>query len=371
MGSLIPRPRQILAGLTLIAQAIRSANYVPGLSGWSIAANGSAEFNDVTVRGDVDVTGANGSQIQISNDGVFATMELLPPTWTVVPGVVNHPATINATRLDAPNVGFSEIFIASPYPNSVSQALLVLASASIDGTTTGSSIGLAASEVDVNGKMFVAGPLLVGGVTPGSMSQTIFAAGGTWTKPSGAAFVRVRAVGAGGGGGNAGATGAAQNSAGSGGGAGSYSESLFAAASVGASVTVSIGAGGASSSPGGNSTFGTLVTTNGGPAGNDGTATASGTTNSTGGGAVGTGQIASAGGASQVASVFAGGTATHVATVGGASILGAGGFGGRNFAGGAGSGFGSGGGGAGNNPSLAQKNGGAGANGVVIVETYF
>lgn len=42
----------ILAGLTLIREAIRSPNYVAGTSGWSINADGSAEFSDVTLRGD-------------------------------------------------------------------------------------------------------------------------------------------------------------------------------------------------------------------------------------------------------------------------------------------------------------------------------
>lgn len=47
----------ILAGLTLIREAIRSQDYTPGVSGWSIDAAGSAEFNDITIRGGTVVSG--------------------------------------------------------------------------------------------------------------------------------------------------------------------------------------------------------------------------------------------------------------------------------------------------------------------------
>jgi hypothetical protein len=41
----------ILAGTSLIREAIKSPDYTPGVSGWSINRDGSAEFNDVDVRG--------------------------------------------------------------------------------------------------------------------------------------------------------------------------------------------------------------------------------------------------------------------------------------------------------------------------------
>ncbi len=46
----------IVAGSTLIRPAIKSPDYVAGVSGWSINRDGSAEFNDVLVRGDITVT---------------------------------------------------------------------------------------------------------------------------------------------------------------------------------------------------------------------------------------------------------------------------------------------------------------------------
>lgn len=392
--------RAILAGNTLIAQAIQSQNFVTGVSGWQITAAGVAEFADAVIRGTII---ADGGDIVIDDTGIHVTgttrkweidstfgflSERIPDDGTNAQifdaGLFLRPA--HPTPLNGFGLGSAgQVFAGNQVVGSDEFPFVNLFSPNYTGKPGSGAIQLAGqsglSAVDNSSVHIVTGtsgfcditggPIRVNGVVPGAVAQTIFTAGGTWTMPTGAKFVRVRCVAGGGGGGNAGATGAAQNSAGSGGGAGSYSESLFAASALTASVTVTVGGGGAASTAGTNSSFGAFVTANGGPAGNDGVATASATTNSAGGGGAGTGQIATAGGASQIAAVFAGGTTTHVATVGGTSVLGAGGFGGRNFTGGPGLGFGAGGGGAGNNPSLALKAGGAGAGGVVIVETYF
>jgi len=47
----------ILGGINLIRAAIRSPNYAPGVSGWSINQDGSAEFNNITIRGGTVVGG--------------------------------------------------------------------------------------------------------------------------------------------------------------------------------------------------------------------------------------------------------------------------------------------------------------------------
>ena len=41
----------VVGGTTLVRPAIKSPNFVTGVSGWSIDRNGSAEFNDITIRG--------------------------------------------------------------------------------------------------------------------------------------------------------------------------------------------------------------------------------------------------------------------------------------------------------------------------------
>jgi hypothetical protein len=53
----------ITAGVTLIRSAIQSQNYVQGSTGWKVAQDGSAEFNNVTVRGTVTGSTINGGTI--------------------------------------------------------------------------------------------------------------------------------------------------------------------------------------------------------------------------------------------------------------------------------------------------------------------
>lgn len=53
--------QEILAGNVLIREAEQSQNYVAGVSGWRIAANGDAEFNNIIARGKL-ITGPPGSK---------------------------------------------------------------------------------------------------------------------------------------------------------------------------------------------------------------------------------------------------------------------------------------------------------------------
>lgn len=55
----------ILAGVVLTREAIQSEDFVTGVSGWRIAKNGDAEFNDVVMRGDIWVGVAPNPQIHI------------------------------------------------------------------------------------------------------------------------------------------------------------------------------------------------------------------------------------------------------------------------------------------------------------------
>src|SRR5690242_3268330 len=53
----------ILAGVTLIREAIQSQNYSPGEAGWQVKANGEAEFADLTIRS----SDGSGATVEISN----------------------------------------------------------------------------------------------------------------------------------------------------------------------------------------------------------------------------------------------------------------------------------------------------------------
>lgn len=81
---------QIVAGLTLIREAIQSQNYVPGISGWIIESTGNAEFNNLTVRGVF-----MGNQYIINDNGVFLYSGLpaagnMSGSWAPVAGTDDY-----------------------------------------------------------------------------------------------------------------------------------------------------------------------------------------------------------------------------------------------------------------------------------------
>lgn len=51
----------IVAGDTLVREAIQSEPYVAGTTGWRIERAGNAEFNNVDIRGNLEVSGAGGT----------------------------------------------------------------------------------------------------------------------------------------------------------------------------------------------------------------------------------------------------------------------------------------------------------------------
>lgn len=53
----MPFSNPIVGGTVLIRPAIKSPNFITGVSGWSINKEGSAEFNDVVIRGSVNIGG--------------------------------------------------------------------------------------------------------------------------------------------------------------------------------------------------------------------------------------------------------------------------------------------------------------------------
>jgi hypothetical protein len=238
----------------------------------------------------------------------------------------------------------------------------------------------AAATLTTDGDFNVAGNLTGAGAP---MQRQIFTANGTWTKPAGAKWVRLVALGGGGGGGGAGAASAGNSTHAGGGQAGSYSESYLAASTFSSTATIVIGAGGtgatsaANGGAGGTTTVGgTIVTA---PGGNGGLAS---TTNASvygiqggSGATAGTGQLATAG---APGGYGFGGPAFGTGGAGGSSHYGAGGVGGaastanQVAAGSAATGRGAGGGGgAGAATTSTVANGGAGAGGLVIIDTYF
>lgn len=63
----VPFTNPLVAGTTLIRTAIHSPDYVAGVSGWTINKDGTAEFNNVTVRGTLV---AGGGVVIVNSDGI-------------------------------------------------------------------------------------------------------------------------------------------------------------------------------------------------------------------------------------------------------------------------------------------------------------
>lgn len=78
----------ILAGEELVRDAIRSENYIPGVSGWRIAGDGAAEFDNVGIRGNlwVPTITLNGQDLATQLDnmpkGVIAFISGYPVVST-------------------------------------------------------------------------------------------------------------------------------------------------------------------------------------------------------------------------------------------------------------------------------------------------
>lgn len=75
--------QKLITGSLQASQIISSANFVTGVSGWQIDGDGNAEFNDVTVRGELTVSsGANFVFIGPDVGGVgFPGIEVHNDTW--------------------------------------------------------------------------------------------------------------------------------------------------------------------------------------------------------------------------------------------------------------------------------------------------
>lgn len=112
----------------LVREAIRSPNFVTGVSGWSINRDGSAEFNDAIFRGDVHVIDANGSRVDIEPGPSLGAAILLTPetlagiTWDAgniradhLPAILDNQPGISLTSPRMTGAGArSEFFLFGP-----------------------------------------------------------------------------------------------------------------------------------------------------------------------------------------------------------------------------------------------------------------
>lgn len=202
-----------------------------------------------------------------------------------------------------------------------------------------------------------------------------------FTKTAGMIYALVEVQAAGGSGGGAGATGVSQWSFGDGGGGGEYARGIFLASQISDSgEIVTVGQGGIASTGNGaagtNSSFGSLITCVAGNGGSVRTATGtlnySANTQTRSGGGGGTGGTFRVAGSPGGMGIGITSTAQGVrAGDGGQSFMAGGRVESLNLAGTVGRPYGGGGSGSANSASQAAAAGGPGADGIVIVTSYF
>lgn len=360
----MPFENPIVGGTVLRIPAIQSPNFVTTVSGWTINIDGSAEFNNLTVRGTFQ-----GADFILNNTGLF-----------VYSGT---PANGNLVASIAPSGGtdtFGNSFSAGitsyggVFSSQVNSGLLALSNAldTFSLQTLAADV-LTLTSLNGNNTMlftptlttFTGAPMQVdevltyGQAGSGGTVTVKFTSSGTFTVPAGVTSLKIEAWGGGAGG---------QWASGPGGGSGEYAAENSSAATPGGTVTVTIGAGGA----GGTSSSGT------GKAGGNTTTTGGGTTAVTAHGAPVNNTNPSTGGTGSSNSIHIAGKGCNTASGCGDGGGGGGGAGGQSGgsgiggtvgqacsgaqpgSGGAGAGGGSGGGGGGWGGSGTITTGGAG-----------
>lgn len=91
----MPFRNNIVAGTTLVRDSIHSPNYLAGISGWTIDKDGSAQFNNVTVRGNFQIGNSPSPPNAYIRGQVLAGI----PTISLYDGVHTRPATIEGYNL--------------------------------------------------------------------------------------------------------------------------------------------------------------------------------------------------------------------------------------------------------------------------------
>lgn len=118
---------------SLTIDHIHSEGFITGVQGWEIRKDGSAEFNDVLLRGELNVVNGNSS-ILIQNDiyGGFPGIFLQPDATLYNAGVLGASAGVDPdtatlqlsspSDLSAPGASSADLFLRSGYTGKNSQA---------------------------------------------------------------------------------------------------------------------------------------------------------------------------------------------------------------------------------------------------------
>jgi hypothetical protein len=90
----MPFSNPIAGGNTLIRPMIQSPDYTPGTTGWAIKRDGTAEFNNATFRGEVDVVTESGASVRVYEDASgHPGVDFFSPTGELRGGIVYDPVS--------------------------------------------------------------------------------------------------------------------------------------------------------------------------------------------------------------------------------------------------------------------------------------
>lgn len=121
---------------SLIYPALKSPNYVPGVSGWMISRDGDVEFGDGTYRGNILVQNAFGSYVSIAPTASSAEINLQPGD-SATPGTTWNPAGIFAGSFGSGGAEQPSLFITSPLvktPAGPDSSFIAMSGQSVNGT---------------------------------------------------------------------------------------------------------------------------------------------------------------------------------------------------------------------------------------------
>lgn len=393
----------VVGGITLVRPAIRSPNYVTGVSGWTINIDGSAEFFNAVIRGDLQAGGvAPNARME------FADTTHIPADLqafyggTIVAALLfwfNNAGTgysfIATSNTDALYYGTSSsgtVREAFRFTGAVANMWRVPAGGGLQFATGANGPTVSSDGGGTVLRLGAAGGFAYGlndgaGFTQGyhyADTLTYTAASTAFTKASypGLRMVISESIGDGGGGGGCALTAAGQVAVGAGGGGGGYALAQTLVGALAASETVTVGQGGAGGTAGANagaagtgSSFGAFSAAAGGGGGAGSASTAANGNSQGGSGGNGTAGLYVAAGSDGMNGTYGNGFYAQQGS-GGASALGFGGAtrGNATDAGGAGIAgavFGGGGSGGHNAAGVGTaRAGGAGGPGLVLVHLY-
>lgn len=149
-----------VAGVVLLREAIQSPNYVVNVSGWTINQDGTVEFNNATLRGELRVNGTNGSYIRIFSSGGIPIMALTPADYSdpVPDAAPQNPGAIFASPEDAGLSSRAYTQILSPeFANPGYNTAIIRAYGEPFDHSSGTEILLGAATTSVNGDLAVVG----------------------------------------------------------------------------------------------------------------------------------------------------------------------------------------------------------------------